>query len=55
VRHEGSLYASLSSAAKAAVGRSINGWWFWRVERGKNNWIRLKAARHAGIPIFRRK
>lgn len=55
VRYDGTLYTSLSSAAKAAVGRSINGWWFWQVERGKNNWIRLKEARRAGIPIFRRK
>ncbi|SKA04900.1 Protein of unknown function [Enhydrobacter aerosaccus] len=55
VRFDGTLYSSLSAAAKAALGRSVNGWWFWQVERGKNNWIRLHEARRAGIPIFRRK
>jgi hypothetical protein len=55
VRFDGTLYSSLSAAAVAALGRAVNGWWFWQVERGKNNWIRLKEARRAGIPIFRRK
>ncbi|TAJ86347.1 MAG: DUF2924 domain-containing protein [Reyranella sp.] len=55
IRFDGKLYGSLSAAAKAAIGRSVNGWWFWQVERGKNNWIRLREARRAGIPIYRRK
>lgn len=55
IRYEGALYSSLSAAAKKAVGHHINGWWFWQVERGKGNWIRLREARRAGMPIFRRK
>jgi hypothetical protein len=55
IRFNGALHASLSSAAKKAVGHAVNGWWFWQVERGKGNWIRLREARRAGIPLYRRK
>jgi hypothetical protein len=50
VRYNGQTYSSLSMAAKAAVKRSVNGWWFWKVERGKGNWIRLATIRKTGTP-----
>jgi len=52
VRFNGKLYNSLSLAARAAIKRPINGWWFWQVERGRNNWLRLYKVRKAGTPIY---
>jgi Restriction Enzyme Adenine Methylase Associated len=54
VRFKGRVYSSLSLAAKAAIKRSINGWWFWQIERGKGNWVRLTKIRKAGTPIYAR-
>lgn len=51
VRFKGKLYNSLSLAAMAAVKRPTNGWWFWQVERGRGNWVRLNKIRKAGTPI----
>jgi hypothetical protein len=51
VRYNGRYYSSLSLAGKAAIKRSVNGWWFWQVERGKGNWARLKKIREAGTPV----
>jgi len=52
VRFNGQLYPSLSLAAKSVVKRSINGWWFWKVEKGKANWVRLNRVRRAGTPLY---
>jgi len=52
VRYNGRDYLSLSLAARAAIKRSINGWWFWQIERGKNNWVRLTKIRRTGTPIY---
>src|SRR5260370_22452260 len=41
VRFRGVSYKSLSLAAKAAIKRSTNGWWFWQMERGPGNWVHL--------------
>ncbi len=54
VRFNGKLYKSLSVAAFAAVKRPTNGWWFWQVERGRGNWVRLNKIRRAGTPIYMR-
>jgi hypothetical protein len=54
VRFNGKSYESLSIAAFAALKRPTNGWWFWQVERGKRNWVRLHKIRKAGTPIFRK-
>ncbi len=51
VRFGGQVYRSLSSAGKKALNRSTNGWWFWRVERGRGNWVRLLEIRRAGTPL----
>ena len=32
VEYDGKRYASLSAAAKAITGNSVNGWRFWKVE-----------------------
>jgi hypothetical protein len=52
VRFNGRSYNSLSLAAKAAVKRPTNGWWFWQIERGKGNWVRLTKIRKAGTPVY---
>nr|WP_249788216.1 DUF2924 domain-containing protein [Bradyrhizobium sp. NBAIM01] len=52
VRYRGANYESLSHAGKAVVGRAVNGWWFWKIERGKGNWVRLTTVRRAGTPIY---
>lgn len=44
VRFGGELYESATAAARAAVGRSINGWWFWRMRHG-GEWVRLSDLR----------
>jgi hypothetical protein len=54
VRFNGQYYPSLSLAAKFAAKRSMNGWWFWRVEKGKGNWVRLYKIREAGTPVYSR-
>ncbi len=44
VRYRGKLYPSPTAAARAAVGRAVNGWWFWRYkDHGK--WERLLGLR----------
>jgi len=52
VRFNGRIYKSLTLAAIAAIKRPINGWWFWQVERGRSNWVRLEKIRKAGTPIY---
>jgi hypothetical protein len=52
IRFNGRLYNSLSLAAFAAIKRPTNGWWFWQVEKGRGNWVRLEKIRQAGTPIF---
>jgi hypothetical protein len=51
IRFDGKLYNSLSLAAMAAIKRPTNGWWFWQVERGRGNWVRLNKIRKAGTPV----
>lgn len=52
VRYRGATYESLSHAGKAVVQRAVNGWWFWKIERGKGNWVRLTKFRRAGTPLY---
>jgi hypothetical protein len=52
VRFNGQYYPSLSLAAKSAAKRPMNGWWFWRVEKGKRNWVRLYKVRQAGTQAY---
>jgi len=52
VRFNGQFYSSLSLAAKSAVKHSVNGWWFWKVEKGKGNWVRLYKVRRTGAPLY---
>ena len=54
VRYNGQTYRSLSLAAKAIMKRPVNGWWFWQIERGKGNWVRLTKIRKAGTPVYTR-
>lgn len=54
IRFNGRYYNSLTLAAVAAIHRPTNGWWFWQVERGRNNWVRLNKVRKAGTPIYMR-
>jgi hypothetical protein len=52
IRFNGKLYNSLSVAAAAALKRPTNGWWFWQVEKGRGNWVRLNRIKRAGTPLF---
>lgn len=52
VRFREVTYKSLSHAAKAANNRSTNGWWFWQIERGRGNWVRLTKIRKAGTAVY---
>lgn len=52
IRYNGKIYGSLSLAAVAAIKRPTNGWWFWQIERGRRNWVRLEKIRKAGTPIY---
>jgi hypothetical protein len=52
IRFNGKWYNSLTLAAVAAIKRPTNGWWFWKVERGRKNWVRLNKIRKAGTPIY---
>jgi hypothetical protein len=52
VRYRGVTYESPSHAGKAVVRRAVNGWWFWKIERGKGNWVRLTKVRRAGTPLY---
>jgi hypothetical protein len=54
IRFNGTYYKSLSMAAAAALKRPTNGWWFWQVERGRRNWVRLTKIRKAGTAIYSR-
>jgi hypothetical protein len=54
IRFNGKIYRSLSVAAYAAIKRPTNGWWFWQIERGRGNWVRLKTIRKAGTAIYLR-
>jgi hypothetical protein len=53
IRYKGKYHSSLTSAAKAAIKRTVNGWWFWTVNRG-GQWVRLTAIRSAGTPVYTR-
>ena len=52
VHFNGKLYNSRTLAAVAAIKRPTNGWWFWQVESGRGNWVRLHKIRKAGTPIY---
>ena len=54
IRFRGKLYKSLSLAARAATKRPTNGWWFWQIERGRRNWVRLTTIKKAGTPMYLR-
>jgi hypothetical protein len=53
VRYNGTYYSSLTWAAKGAIKRTVNGWWFWKVKRG-GYWVRLTDIRKAGTPVYSR-
>jgi len=42
ISYGGRLYESPSAAGKAAIGRSCNGWVFWRYRNDKGEWVPLK-------------
>jgi hypothetical protein len=44
VRYRGRLYPSPTAAARAVVGRTVNGWHFWRY-KDKGEWVRLSQLR----------
>jgi Restriction Enzyme Adenine Methylase Associated len=47
VRMKGKLYGSPSAAASAIGKRAMNGWSFWRYERGPGDWVPIDELRNA--------
>jgi len=45
VRFDGKTHRSPSMAARAALKRGCNGWWFWHYERAPGDWVRLRELR----------
>jgi len=45
IRFRGKVYNSPSLAGKAAIGRSVNGWTFWRFEQSPSYWVPLEELR----------
>lgn len=45
IYYNGILYNSPSSAARAAVGRKVNGWKIWRFKNKKGEWVLLDELR----------
>lgn len=45
VRFARSTFGSPSAAARAALGRSCNGWWFWRFRNERGEWVPLEILR----------
>ncbi len=41
IRYNKEVFTSPSAAARAATGRSANGWHFWHYEKGHGYWVRL--------------
>lgn len=52
IRFNKEIFNSLRLAVRACHGRGLNGWNFWRVERGKGNWVTLSEFRKAGTPML---
>jgi len=46
----GKVYNSPSLAGKAAIGRSVNGWTFWKFERSPSYWVPLGELRRKRGP-----
>jgi hypothetical protein len=45
VSYAGQLFASPSMAGRAALGRNVNGWSFWKYRDGKKGWVVLNTLR----------
>jgi len=43
----GAVYNSPSAAGKAAIGRWVDGWLFWRFKDNNGDWVRLDELRKA--------
>ena len=42
ISHAGEMYRTPSTAARAATGKSLHGWYFWTYERAPGEWVRLR-------------
>lgn len=45
ISYGGELFASPSMAGRAALGRNVNGWVFWKYRDGKKGWVALDTLR----------
>jgi hypothetical protein len=45
INYNRKLYESPSAAAKAAVGKGLNGWTFWQYRNEKKKWVKLAKLR----------
>lgn len=42
IAYGGKLFDSPSAAGKAAIGRGVMGWTFWKFRKGRNEWVSLR-------------
>ncbi len=45
INYNGAIYTSPSAAGRAALGRGVNGWRFWRFRNEDGEWVRLDELR----------
>ena len=45
INFEGNLYNSPTMAGKAIIGRTVNGWTFWKYKNEKGEWVKLNELR----------
>jgi hypothetical protein len=45
IQYGGEIYSSPTMAAKAIVGRAVNGWKFWKYRKPRGEWVQLEEMR----------
>ena len=45
IYYDGEIYYSPSLAGKAALGRAVSGWYFWKYKNKKGEWVKLTELR----------
>jgi len=51
VVYDGQRFSSPSQAAAIAIGRPVNGWWFWRYKNDAGVWVKLDSLRQAPVDL----
>ena len=43
IQYDGEIFDTPNSAAKAALGKPMGGWWFWHYKNNNGEWVRLSS------------